>query len=137
MLLPGMSEEVAERRRAAYGDAITCINGLLLDAIDAVASSAPDTIVLLTADHGPDGAGQGWVPTDEWSPADFSERFGVFVAVHAPGCQPRPVDSPINAVRHVTDCALHTDLGHIARRAFFVPGEQSSGTIVDMSSRIP
>lgn len=134
MVTPEMTDEVVARRRIAYGEEITCLNRLVLEVLDAV--PRPDTVIVLTADHGPDGADQGRVPPAEWSDGDFVERMGVLLAIAAPGCPSGRLASPIDAFRRTTDCALGTGLGDIEQRAFFVPGEGDDRDVVDLTDRL-
>jgi hypothetical protein len=72
-----------EYRRAGYLRQIECVNHRLGEFLDAVPH---DDLVIITADHGSDAAGQLSLQPNDWNADAVRERIGVFTAVRLPGC---------------------------------------------------
>jgi hypothetical protein len=98
-----------------YGAQLPYLNGLVLDAIDAiVASSSKPPIIVLFADHGSASA-VDWNETDpsEADPARLLERTGILFAALTPSrANVFPDDiSPVDLFRLLFDTYLDTELG--------------------------
>jgi hypothetical protein len=80
----GLSAEIAAARRAAYIEQVECANRVVTQFIDQI---GPDSMVILTGDHGPESFGQLTVDGSEWSDIEVYERSGVLAAIRGPaGC---------------------------------------------------
>jgi hypothetical protein len=73
------AEELTTLRRA-YIEQVKCTNRTILSLIDQLST---DSVVIITADHGPDSLG----PLDDpasWTDEQLKERFGIFSAIRLP-----------------------------------------------------
>jgi hypothetical protein len=98
-----------------YADQLPYLNGLVLDAIDAVlAASDEPPVIVLFADHG-SASVVDWNAVDpaEAEPARLLERTGILLATFTPGREDLVPDdaSPTNVLRLVFDAYLGTSLG--------------------------
>ena len=113
---PGLKE----RRKAAYGEQIRCVNRRIEEFLEVVPS---DSVVLLTGDHGPDSRGQFFRPRGTWTLDDIDERMSIFAAYRFSdlcGAQLQPRMTPVNSTRLLLRCLLGADLPPLADR-FFAP----------------
>ena len=91
--------------REEYVEALKCLNGRLISAIDHIQATDPSSVIILQGDHGPDFAGLWRTPLSDWTAEQIKIKFGVFSAMRLPeGCTP-PFDmSLVNTFRIVFDC---------------------------------
>jgi len=102
--LDGISADELAVRRDAYVEQIECVN----TALEAFVSQLdPDTVVVITADHGPDARGPLNGSAAGWDDLRILERYSTFSAIRLPeGCnQEVPVDHDlVNSFRMVLNC---------------------------------
>jgi hypothetical protein len=123
-------------RRELYVAQLQCTNRLLISSLQEVIARRPDTVVMLTADHGSAttriaGAGQSW--TD----AGIEERMNILGAYRLPQCEETvyPTITPVNGTRVITNCALGTSLALHQDRHLWVPPD-GDGAVTDVASRL-
>lgn len=132
-LIEGEPGEAITAKRAALAGQLACVNDTVLEQIDAILAADPDTIVVVTGDHGPEA-----IPIDGSAPMAGQEealraRFGIVLALRLPStCDPLPFRTPVNAIRIAVDCALGTDLGVLEDRWFVTPAEALEGPVVEV-----
>ncbi len=75
------------------------------------ATAAPDTAMLITADHGPGLGGQVNRDGSTWSDDDIAERLSTMLAYHLPsGCPPPEDQVNIDVMRAIMACATDLEL---------------------------
>jgi hypothetical protein len=122
---PWDPEQSRARRRAAYIDQVECVNQRILQFVEQL---GPDTVVLITADHGADSGGQLFKPLTQWTREDVWERLAIFSAYRLPArCEPAQDISSVNAFRLILGCLFEGDLPHVASRHFLVPVPEVEG----------
>jgi hypothetical protein len=95
-------EEIARLRRA-YVEQVECTNRTILSLIDQLST---DSVVIITADHGPDSLGPLNDPTS-WTDDQLKERFGIFSAIRLPTQCSNQSDSStgvVNTFRRTFSC---------------------------------
>jgi hypothetical protein len=107
--------EPLQQRRANYAAQAQCVNRMVVDMLATVLEARPDTIVMITADHGPASTLDFDLPLDQLSVPTILERMRIFSAYRLPRCSDRFRQdmTPVNGARAVTDCALGTQLGEV------------------------
>ena len=121
-----------------FVDQLQCVNSLVLDGLDDILTSRPDTIVMITGDHGTESALA--FGRDEPAPLEevFFERMGILSAYRLPGCEGRfyPDMTPVNGTRAVTECALGIPHDPLLDRSLWAT-ESKFGEVTDITDRIP
>jgi hypothetical protein len=110
-----------QARRHNYGVQASCVNQLVLDAVDQLIIRDPNAVVMITADHGPASTLDFDLPPAQLSEETIIERMTILSAYRLPGCerQIRPDVTPVNGARILTDCALGMNLGEIPNRNYW------------------
>jgi hypothetical protein len=106
----GLSAEVVSVRRAGYIEQVECANQVVTQFIDQL---DPDSMVILTGDHGPESFGQLTIDGSEWNATELYERAGVLAAIRGPtGCQVAlPEDHHlVNTIRIAMSCLTSSSL---------------------------
>lgn len=125
-----------DTRVAGYAAQIGCVNRLVAEFGTALPESA---VAIITADHGSQFRQQLRRPISTWEPADYLERYGIFLALHLPdGCGRPPEDiSLVNATRLAVQCAFDSEYVPIQSRHFLVPHlENGAREVVEITSVI-
>jgi hypothetical protein len=119
------SEKLITDRQALYTDQLVCTNGMVLGTIEEVVAARPNTIIMITGDHGSDIARLSSWGSDDWTDASIEERMSIFSAYRFPDCgyEPYPTMTPVNGTRLTTNCALGSDLGLIADMSMWAPND--------------
>lgn len=122
---PEDSERSRAQRRAAYVEQVECVNQRILEFVDHL---APEAVVLISADHGPDSRGQLFKPLAQWNRENVRERLAIFSAYRLPArCEPAQDISSVNAFRLILGCLFEGDLPHLATRHMLVPVPEVEG----------
>lgn len=136
----GIDSDLLVERRDAYVEQVRCVNGLVLDALDAFLAAHPGAVVMITSDHGTDGRGQAVTDAAAWSDAAVYERMAALGAYRLGDCaHPVAADTnTVNGARIFVSCALRTSLELLPNRLYSPPKEeQPSGPVVDLSDHLP
>lgn len=122
---PWDSEQSRAHRMAAYVEQVECVNQRILEFVEHL---APEAVVLISADHGPDSRGQLFKPLAQWNREDVRERLAIFSAYRLPArCEPAQDISSVNAFRLILGCLFEGDLPHLATRHLLVPVPEVEG----------
>ena len=100
---------------------LRCVNRQVSELIEAIDRSNPDTVVVITGDHGVHLHGQWYVPAEQWTPEIIEESTATLSAYRLPtGCRDVTSDSfaVVNTFRIVIDCLFDQDLGSIPTQQF-------------------
>lgn len=116
---------------------VHAFNKLMLEAIDAIQSRHPDTVILLHGDHGPHSNmaveynGNGWEPY-------IDEEMAMLNALYLPGVDTEsvlyPSISPVNQYRVVLNEYFDEDLPLLEDRSYYV--RMNEEEILDITDRI-
>jgi hypothetical protein len=112
---PGFSAEEVAQARADYVEQVACANRVMTRI---AAQIAPDTVMIVMGDHGPDSQGQLFVQGTEWSESMRTERYGAFFAARVPGCEMEGVESLVNVGRRTMACLTGADLPDLPTRIY-------------------
>jgi Sulfatase len=118
-----------------YARAVECVNGELLDAVDAILAEDPRAIIVIQGDHGPKFDGMNFHrPLSEWTPRELRQRYPILNAHRLPtGCRP---DDPTagfapNTFRYVLACVTGEPAEPLAERYFMTDLESNRVEEVD------
>jgi hypothetical protein len=103
--------------RRAYVEQVKCTNQTILSLVDQLSS---DSVVIITADHGPDSLGPLDDPTS-WTDDQLSERFGIFAAIRLPTqCRNQSGRSTdiVNTFRRTFSCLTGSTIEHVPEQHF-------------------
>lgn len=116
-------EEIAALGRGFYVEQLKCTNDKTLDAIDEILANRPDTIFMITGDHGPASIRPLVNGEGVWTQTGLRERMQILSAYRLPGCDVDlyPTITPVNGARSITDCATDSKLDLIEDRSFWAP----------------
>ncbi len=124
-----------ESYRSGYVDAVSFLNGRVLDVVQRVLDhAARPTIVYIQGDHGP-GAGLTWGSVEG---SDVRERHGIVLAMRFPdGAQPPlgHATTPVNAFRVLLNRALGSRLPVVEDRSYFATWERPFA-FLDVTDRV-
>lgn len=125
-------DDSTQNRRAYYGEQLTCTNRLVMEAVDQLLADRPETVIMITGDHGSDTPITESRPTDEWPSEWIAERLKIFSAYRAPGCAADWYETitPVNGVRLITNCVLASDLPILEDRSLMLP-RRYEGAVYD------
>jgi hypothetical protein len=79
-------------------------------------------VIIVQSDHGSSLTFNWQTPSDEWSSANFTERFGALNAIRLPeGCRDEPIDGQplVNTFRIVLACLAGTEPDLLPTRVFY------------------
>ena len=113
--------------RGKFTDQIACVNRQTLQLLDRLASTDPEALVVVQADHGSAFSQPFARPHDQWTPEQAEERFAILSAVKLPGsCS--GIDVPdaltsVNTFRVVFSCLTGTVWDLLPPRHFVSPYE--------------
>jgi hypothetical protein len=133
----GSQPELRTERRARYRAQVTCVNTLVLDALDRFLSDHPDAVVMITADHGP-GASLNPNHSVETVPdTGLAERIPILSAYRLPGCEDgyRPDITPVNGARAVLRCAIGSEVEPLEDITLWVDFD-AEGVATDITTRV-
>lgn len=133
----GSQPELRSERRARYRAQVTCVNALVLEALDRFLADRPDAVVMITADHGP-GASLNPNHSAETVPdAGLAERIPILSAYRLPGCEGsyRSDITPVNGARAVLRCALGSDVEPLDDITYWVDFD-AEGEATDITARV-
>jgi len=129
--------ELLAARRHNFTELTTCVNTMVLDALDSFLEQNPDAVVMITGDHGPGSTLDANLPIEELSDFTVQERMKILSAYRLPGCEDAfRIDlTPVNGTRLLTNCALGTDFAPLPdfNRWADLDGE---GNVVDITARL-
>jgi hypothetical protein len=104
--------------REDYAASVTCLNRLMIEAIDRILEADPDALILVQGDHGPPHEikmGDG--DPHDWSARDIRRRLGVMSASRLPNDCAMPADIHlVNTFRSVFDCLSEESVEPLAAR---------------------
>ncbi|MCP4308252.1 MAG: LTA synthase family protein [bacterium] len=133
--LTNSNPDHVELRKGHYVDQMICTNTMVIDALAQIIETRPDTIVMITADHGFDSGRVSGV-SGPWSDSEISERMSILSAYRLPDCAGfYEAITPVNGVRNVANCAVDAGLEQLPDRHLWVPAE-FSGIVSDIDSRL-
>ena len=102
--------------RQAQLDQIACVTHRVADLVEGVPN---DAIVIVTADHGSELAGQVTRDPSTWTTVELRERMSVFLAMRGPSdCLPHEPVVITNVLRSVLRCLGDDDLPDLEQRMF-------------------
>jgi hypothetical protein len=115
--------------RELYIDQLRCTNKKLLDVIDRIRSTSPESVIILQSDHG-HGRFVNWVPIalEKASAEQIRERFDVFAAYSGPaaiGDSIATFQTPVNVFRTLFRVLWDIDEPPLADRYYWSDGERS------------
>ena len=115
-------------------DQLVCTNSMILNALQQITDGRPDTLIMVTADHGSDTTRVDGV-SGEWSDVEVNERMSILGAYRMPGCNEElsAATTPVNGIRAVTNCALGTELPRLPDVNYWVPPSGELGPVTDIS----
>lgn len=114
----------SQRRAAAMGEQIECVDARVLDQVRSVIANDPSVAILIVSDHGSDSLPHGH-KVGALHEARLWERMAVFSSFRGPprcdgvAVQPTVVDT----FREVTRCLLDAEVSRDPVGTFVVPGE--------------
>jgi hypothetical protein len=119
-------------------DQLQCVNTLVLEGLEQILSTRPETIVMITGDHGTESALAFGRDEPAPIPEVFFERMSILSAYRMPGCEPRfyPEMTPVNGSRALAECALGVSYEPVPDRSLWAT-ESKFGEVTDISDRIP
>ena len=129
---PSLDEEVVRVRMAAYVDQVNCANEFVRHVVDA---AGPDSIVILTADHGPDSRAQLSRTAELWDPDAVIERMSTFTSIRLPdACQEPDEDFDlVNIFRVVFGCIVDDPgLPLLEPEYYATPPSRYEGSMIEM-----
>ena len=131
------STELIENRRGFYSEQLDCTNRLVLEAMAAIVDSRPDTIIMITGDHGSGSTRLANLDSEEWPDKAIRERMSIFSAYRLPNCDTGvyPTITPVNGARAVTSCALKSEWGALPDLQLWAPHD-GKGQVSDVSYRL-
>lgn len=111
-----------DTRRRNYGQQTSCVNSLVLEAVDGLLARDPAAIVIITADHGPASTLDWDLPFTELTDEAILERMAILSAYRFPGCEePIRADlTPVNGFRIAMNCAIGTNLDELPDENYWV-----------------
>ncbi len=136
----GIDEKELDKRRQAFVEQVRCVNGLVLDALDAFLAAHPDGIVMVTSDHGTDALGQAHVDAWEWTDTQVLDRMAALGAYRFGDCPAAvaPDTNTINGARRFVGCALGTPMEDLPNQLYSPPNiGRPSEPVVDLSEHLP
>ena len=100
---PPLDDSVVEVRKEAYVNQVECANQFVSTLLDA---AGPDSIVVLTSDHGPDSRAQLSQSATLWEPEAVKERMSTFTSMRLPSECEQPSEDLhlVNIFRLVIRC---------------------------------
>jgi hypothetical protein len=115
----------------AYRTQITCINDLMLEALDRILERDPSAVIILQSDHGSDFTFSWKSDTDDLSPSQLTERYSVLNAIRLPdGCPVEIEGQPlVNTFRIVFACIEGKDPSLLDYRGFAQPLDDVSDLV--------
>ncbi len=129
---PPLEDSVVAARKAAYVEQVECANqfvSTLLEAAD------PDSIVVLTSDHGPDSRAQLSQTAKLWQPDAVKERMSTFTSMRLPSqCeQPNEDLHLVNMFRLVIRCiADGSELPLLPAEHYATPPSRYEGSMIQI-----
>ncbi len=133
----GVQSDLLDERRGRYGAQVTCVNRLVLDAIDRYIAAYPDAAIMITGDHGPLTTMNPDGSYADISAEALAERMNIFSAYRFPGCAAavRPDITPVNGARLLANCVLDAGLAEVPDRNLWID-EDGMGEAIDITSVI-
>ncbi len=125
--------------RRLFVEQTKCVNSLVVEGVARIVAANPDTIVMITGDHGTSSTlAFGDEEREVAIPDALRERMSILSAYRLPGCEDRvyPTMTPVNGTRAVADCALGNDLARVPDRTLWTT-EHKTGEVIDVADRIP
>jgi hypothetical protein len=125
------NEDQVDRRRSLYADQLTCVNQKVIESIREIVAARPDTIIMITGDHGSASARIYSGGVEQWSERAIEERISILSAYRFPGCdhEPYPTITPVNGTRMVVNCALDAGLAPLPDRTMWAPPLRSNEVV--------
>ncbi len=101
-LRPAQDAEFTEFKRQ-----LACVDRWLSSIAEA---AAPETVMVIAADHGSSYTGQAYDPPELWTDASVAERFSILLAYRlAPACIPPIQATNLDAFRAAVACVVDVD----------------------------
>lgn len=131
------SEELIANRRDYYTEQMTCTNEKVLATLGEILAERPDTIVMITGDHGSGSTQLANADSSEWSDEGIAERMSILSAYRVPGCENNLYSTitPVNGSRLISACAIGDDANLLPDNSWWVPAT-GRGSVVDVSDRL-
>lgn len=131
------SEDLIENRRRFYADQLECTNSMVAEAVAAVVARRPDTLIMITGDHGSGSTRLANVEQEDWPDEAIHERMSLFSAYRLPGCEASfyPTISPVNGARELVNCAIDDELERLPDRTLWAP-PMGEGIVRDVAHRL-
>ncbi len=133
----GSQPELRAERSMRYRDQVTCVNTLVIDALDRYLDQRPHAIVMITADHGPGASLNPNHSVQTVPDGALAERMPILSAYRIPGCEDRYRSdlTPVNGARALLACALGADMPPIEDIMRWVDFD-AGGVATDITARI-
>lgn len=131
------SDELIENRRDFYVGQLQCTNGMVLEAVAAIVEQRPNTLIMITGDHGSGSTRLANVDQHEWSDEAITERMGILSAYRLPECDGSvyPTMSPVNGTRVLANCAIDAGLDPLPDLTLWAPHD-GEGIVTDVAARL-
>jgi hypothetical protein len=131
------SPELIENRRDFYVAQTTCTNNKLLESLKQIIADRPDTVIMITGDHGSGSTRLANEPVEEWSDDGVAERMSILSAYRMPGCESftYPSITPVNGARAVTSCVLEMEIDPLDDATLWSP-DDGKGRVTDIAPRL-
>jgi hypothetical protein len=129
---PPLADSVVEVRKQAYVDQVECANKF---AEALIAAAGEDSIVVFTADHGPDSRAQLSRSAELWDHGGTRERMSTFTSMRLPSECQQPDDDLhlVNMFRLVIRCvADDPDLPFLEPEFFATPPSRYEGSMIEV-----
>jgi hypothetical protein len=112
-----------DQRIEHYRAQVRCLNDLVIQAVDRIVERDPSAVIIVQSDHGSDLTVTRDLDPDDWTPAQVTERFGVFDAMRLPAdCDTEIEGQPlVNTFRIVFGCIEGTEPELLDYRGFLSP----------------
>jgi hypothetical protein len=131
------SEELIANRREFYADQMMCTNRKVIEGLQQILAQRPETVVMITGDHGSGSTRLANAASSEWSDEAIRERMSIFSAYRLPGCENSFYETitPVNGSRMITNCALGDDLQMLLDQTMWAPAT-GYGIVTDVSDQM-
>jgi hypothetical protein len=108
-----------------------CVNQKVVGAISEIVDARPNTIIMITGDHGSASARIYSGGVERWSERAIQERVSTLSAYRLPECQqePYPTITPVNGTRIVANCAVDAGLNPLPDRTMWAPPLRSDEVV--------
>lgn len=132
------NEEAQQRRPQYYVDQAMCTNRKVVEALEEIIADKPDTVIMITADHGSAFHAVADDNPNESPVEGIRERMSILSAYRLPACDTDvyATISPVNGTRLVTNCATESSLRLLPDHTYWVPPLGHGTVVSDVGGRL-